>query len=122
MHRFSDATTRLFEGSDGSVYGTTRTTAGLPGRSSEVASVFKLDADETLTTLYRFTDVGIIWDLIQGADRRLYGTSDFGGGFQGIIFRLDAPGTRTTLYTFGREDSSPKSLIHDEQLFRDGLP
>jgi uncharacterized repeat protein (TIGR03803 family) len=91
LHRFDgrdgagpEAT--LIQGKDGNLYGTTR--FARPGRGT----VFRITPSGLLTTLHRFNgglkgDGVEPYDLIQGKDGNLYGTTS-GGGYRGTIFKL----------------------------------
>jgi uncharacterized repeat protein (TIGR03803 family) len=104
----------LVQGSDGNLYGTT---AG--GGAFGKGSVFKMTKKGSLTTLYSFcaqpncadgsTPIG---NLVEGADRAFYGTTNVGGtncsgGFGsgcGTVFRVTREGTLTVLHTFEGPD------------------
>jgi uncharacterized repeat protein (TIGR03803 family) len=91
LHRFDgrdgagpEAT--LIQGKDGNLYGTTL--FARPGGGT----VFRITPSGLLTTLHRFYgdfkgDSVEPYDLIQGADGNLYGTTS-GDGYHGIIFKL----------------------------------
>ena len=89
------------------------------GGVSNRGTVFKLDADGTLTTLHSFTDGnGIDAGVIQATDGSFYGTTpDEGTYSRGTVFRLDAHGTLTTLYSFtgdfigDHDGNGPSGLI-----------
>ncbi len=104
-------TAALVQGRDGSFYGTTTgegdTTNptdpwgyGGPGWGT----VFKISANDALTTLYAFTgldDGGIPNGLIQGSDGYFYGTTG-----SGTFFQISSNGTFTTLgYLDGNPDA-----------------
>jgi uncharacterized repeat protein (TIGR03803 family) len=93
----------LLQGADGRLYGTASA-----GGANSAGTVFALNSDGTgFTRLYSFTgqtdgaspDSG----LIQGTDRRLYGTTVKGGAKNlGTVFAVNSDGTGfTTLYSFG---------------------
>ena len=103
----------LFEGHDGSFYGTT-SHAGASGGGT----VFRIDPGGTLTTLHSFAGAGepdnFAAGVIQGADGSLYGTTPGGGAVgRGTIFRLDMTGTLTTLHSFigGAEGYYPRAAL-----------
>jgi uncharacterized repeat protein (TIGR03803 family) len=83
----------VIQGTDGSLYGTTQY-GGTPGVNA--GTIFRLDANGTLTTLHRFnpdtdgrTPYGF---LAQAADGTLYGTTYEGGpNGGGTVFRLTIP-------------------------------
>lgn len=71
-------------------------------------TVFKMEAEGALTTLYRFCSQANCTDgenpaagVIQGTDGNLYGTTEFGGANGGgTLFTITPSGTLTTLYSF----------------------
>jgi uncharacterized repeat protein (TIGR03803 family) len=85
----------LAQGSDGSFYGTT-----FSGGSNSVGTVFEINTNGQLTTLYAFGTVtnasGGALDganpqaaLVQGSDGNFYGTTAYDGvGYAGTVFRL----------------------------------
>jgi uncharacterized repeat protein (TIGR03803 family) len=97
----------LVQGSDGMLYGTTRT----GGTNGGYGTVFKISANGTLTTLYSF---GSVQDrnfdaldgagpsgLVQGSDGMLYGTTYNGGtNDAGTVFKISSNGALTSLYSF----------------------
>jgi uncharacterized repeat protein (TIGR03803 family) len=81
---------QMIQATDGNFYGTT-----LGGGSLLNGTVFQLTLAGVLTTVYNFTysgsdGAGPKGTLVQGADRRLYGTTQ-GGGIYGLgtVFALD---------------------------------
>jgi uncharacterized repeat protein (TIGR03803 family) len=81
---------QMIQATDGNFYGTT-----LGGGSLLNGTVFQLTPAGVLTTVYNFTYTGSDGaqpkgTLVQGADRRLYGTTQ-GGGLYGLgtVFALD---------------------------------
>jgi uncharacterized repeat protein (TIGR03803 family) len=111
----------LVQGSDGSFYGTTSGSDGGPN----YGTVFKIDTQGALTTLYAF---GTVTDadgdpldganpragLMQGSDGYFYGTTSFGGtNFEyarfGTVFKIGTNGALTTLYSFtdGNDGNGP---------------
>ena len=98
----------LFEGADGSVYGTTYTLVKylyipvLPA-----GQVFRIGPDGTFTRLASAR--GLQAGVIQARDGRLYGvmTRDPWAGNVGRVFRVEANGTLTTLHTFGTASGDP---------------
>ena len=81
---------QMIQATDGNFYGTT-----LGGGSLGNGTVFQLTPAGVLTTVYNFTytgsdGAGPKGTLVQGADRRLYGTTQ-GGGLYGLgtVFALD---------------------------------
>jgi uncharacterized repeat protein (TIGR03803 family) len=77
----------LMQGSDGYFYGTTPY-----GGSYESGTVFKINTNGILTTLYSFTggnDGSVPSGLVQGSDGSFYGTTYSGGqGGVGTVFQL----------------------------------
>ena len=114
----------LIRDAAGNLYGTTS-----GGGSSNLGTVFKLDAAGTETILYNFTgapDGAIpVAGLIQDAAGNLYGTTLDGGVIGGacsialgcgVVFKLDTTGKETVLYslTGGADGSGPSAgLIQD---------
>jgi uncharacterized repeat protein (TIGR03803 family) len=97
-------------GLDGAFYGTTSSGGG----SSRAGTIFRIDRNGTLTTLYRFSghaDGGNpIAGLAQATDGSFYGSTTSGGsnvgnGF-GTLFRITPSGGLTTLYSFNLTDGS----------------
>jgi uncharacterized repeat protein (TIGR03803 family) len=81
---------QMIQATDGNLYGTT-----VSGGSLLNGTVFQLTPAGVLTTVYNFTYSGSDGaqpkgTLVQGADRRLYGTTQ-AGGFNGLgtVFALD---------------------------------
>ena len=105
----ADGTPRsnLFEGADGSLYGTTYDqaldTVTPPGQ------VFRISPAGDFTTLYRAHCLRA--GVIQARDGRLYGTA-FGGFVNivvrsyGFVFRVEANGTGTVLHQFDVTESA----------------
>ncbi|HEY3662888.1 MAG TPA: choice-of-anchor tandem repeat GloVer-containing protein, partial [Chthoniobacterales bacterium] len=81
---------QMIQATDGNFYGTT-----LLGGSLSNGTVFQLTPAGVLTTVYNFTYSGADGaqpkgTLVQGADRRLYGTTQAGGLYGlGTVFVLD---------------------------------
>ena len=102
----------LVLGSDGDFYGTT-TSGGTNGGNG---TVFKINPNGALTTLYAFGTVtnamGYPLDganptsgLVQGSDGNFYGTTQKGGTFDwGTVFKISANGALTSLHLFGFYD------------------
>ena len=91
----------LIRDTAGTIYGTT-----FIGGTSNLGTIFKLDATGVETVLYSFsggTDGGNPNPgLIRDAAGNLYGTNQQDSGFiSGTAFRIDATGTKTVLHTFG---------------------
>ncbi len=94
---------RLFEGSDGMLYGTTSATTNAAG------TIFRLAKDgSAYTNIYIFTNAaylgpGLIGGLIEGPDSALYGTGASGGNYnQGLVYKINKDGSGfTNLHSFG---------------------
>jgi uncharacterized repeat protein (TIGR03803 family) len=101
----------LIQGADGRLYGTAQA-----GGANGDGTVFAINPDGTgFATLYSFTNGdksgGPSSDLIQGTDRRLYGTT-FAGGMAGTVFAVNPDGTGfTSLYSFmgGSDGANPEA-------------
>lgn len=99
----------LVELSDGTIYGST----SLEGSGSG-GTIFRLNADRTLTTLFsltRDTGYGFV-QFVLAKDGNLYGTAAQGGeaGY-GTVFRLTPAGEWTTLSSFaGTNGDRPRAL------------
>lgn len=93
----------VIQGTDGNFYGTA-TYGGVYGGGT----VFKMSREGALTTLYSFcaetncTDgSGAYGSLVQAANGRFYGTTEFGGlNQQGTVFEITAAGALKTTYGF----------------------
>jgi len=85
------------------------------GGLSGYGTIFKVNADHTLSTLVEFTDNGATnrgatpISLVEGADGNFYGTTYFGGAFRnssnfgyGTAFRVTPGGVLTTLAEFAQ--------------------
>jgi uncharacterized repeat protein (TIGR03803 family) len=105
----------LLQGSDGNFYGTT--IAG--GNSANCGTVFKLDQNGNVTTLYAFKNIpdgaNPEAGLTQGTDGDLYGTTGYGGKNNGgTLFQLSTTGVHRILYYFGtRGETSIAALTQD---------
>ena len=93
--------------STGNLYGTARIGGTLPGGAAGAGSgtVFKLDRNHRLTTLYTFT--GFLdgaepsGTLVRNAAGEIFGTTQGGGtkGY-GTVFKIDASGKESVLHNF----------------------
>ena len=105
----------LVQGSDGSFYGTTY----FGGTNGGYGTVFQMDKNGALTSLYSFTggndgaypEAG----LVQGSDGNFYGTTSAGGTYvfgykgYGTVFKISTNGVLTSLYSFtgGNDGGEP---------------
>ncbi len=101
----------MLQGSDGDLYGTTDS-----GGTAYDGVIFKIDKRGDETVLYNFTGgsggAGPFGGLIQDPAGNLFGTTEFGGGYDcadrngcGTVFELDTTGKETVLYRFtGKRD------------------
>jgi uncharacterized repeat protein (TIGR03803 family) len=108
----------LVQGSDGYFYGTTEN-----GGANNAGSVFRMSTNGALTTLYSFSggkDGGNPYSgLVQGSDGYLYGTTEYGGGYNqngyslGTVFKISTTGVLTSLYSFtgGNDGGNPNGLV-----------
>jgi len=96
---------RLFQGSDGQLYGTTG-----GGGANQSGTIFKVSTAGAESVLYSFPTAGSTnpWHpigLIQAADGRLFATTDSGGAnFAGAVLALSPSGTQS-VYSFGASAS-----------------
>jgi uncharacterized repeat protein (TIGR03803 family) len=94
---------KLIEGSDGSLYGTTR-----EGGAGNFGTVFRITTAGVLSTLAEFTGGGPAnrgshpaGPLLEGADGHFYGTTRTGGANgHGTVFRMSSTGTLSTMVDF----------------------
>jgi len=95
----------LFQGADGSLYGTTSR-----GGTNDSGTIFKLAPDGSLTTLVSFNDANGSnpqAGVTIGTDGNFYGTTMGGGLYEnGTVFKFATNGTLTTLFSFTNSDSS----------------
>ncbi|MBE7495334.1 MAG: hypothetical protein HS117_10330 [Verrucomicrobiaceae bacterium] len=90
---------KLMQAFDGTFYGTE---AG-PGTGGNLGSVFRVNADNSVTTVLRFNGANGRYDrasLMQTSDGALYGTGSGGGVQSGNIFTVSPAGTINTLASF----------------------
>src|SRR5665213_2257491 len=108
----------LAQGSDGSFYGTTQIGGSRTNSAVDYGTVFKIDTNGTLTSLYSFTNGndGAYPEasLLQGSDGNFYGTT-YSGGTNGLgtVFEWRTNGALTSLYSFtGYNDgANPKASL-----------
>jgi uncharacterized repeat protein (TIGR03803 family) len=97
----------LVQGSDGSFYGTT----AWGGTNGGNGTVFKINTNGVLTSLYSFTggdDGASPNGLVQGSDGNFCGTTSYGGNTDrtyfvqgcGTVFKINTNGFLTSLYSF----------------------
>jgi uncharacterized repeat protein (TIGR03803 family) len=111
----------LIQASDGNLYGTTVEGGNYACRYG-CGTVFRIDLNGTLSTLYSFAGYSFVGNspsdgygpapfLIQGSDGNFYGTTISGGAFgpdlNGTAFRITPAGTETMLYSFGPLGTNP---------------
>jgi len=99
---------QLFEGDDGSLYGTT-----IFGGATDQGTVFRITPDALFTILHHFgsdpSDGTHPWGgVVQGTDGNFYGTT-FDGGLNavGTIYRMTPEGEVTILYNFSPSGGYP---------------
>ena len=109
----------LTQAEDGNFYGVTE-----GGGANGGGTVFQLTPGGTLTTLYSFSARNSDYEnadglyptcnLIQGADRNLYGVASQGGtDGDGTVFEITYAGVFKTLHTFtgGKDGAEPKASL-----------
>ncbi len=101
----------LIQARDGDLYGTTSL-----GGQHDLGTVFRLDANGTLTTLHSFAGsdgAKPAAGLLQASDGRFYGTTSAGGASAlGTIFAITADGRLTTLHVFkGSDGAKPRAGV-----------
>jgi len=120
----------LVQATDGNFYGTTEYGGAVGG-----GTVFKITPSGTLTTLYSFcTQSGDYCPdgsmpyagLAQGIDGNFYGTTEYGGGYDGFgfcydygcgtVFKITPAGTLTTLYSFCYQNDCSDGALPDDSL------
>ena len=91
--------TRLVQGRDGNLYGTTNS-----GGQSSQGSIFRMTLSGQLTTLYEFSALSNSPSaLIQGGDGNFYGTIPTGGvftGTNGAVFEITPEGSFQFVFQF----------------------
>lgn len=101
----------------GNLYGTT-TASGF----SLSGTIYKLDPEGVLTTLYTFTGGADGYNPLAGVIRdssgNLYGTTTNGGLFAGTVYELDSSGRETVLYSFtdGADGDYPEAALLRDPL------
>lgn len=95
----------LAQGSDGSFYGTTQIGGSRTNSAVDYGTVFKIDTNGTLISLYSFTNGNDgaypVAGLVQGANGNFYGAAQFGGiSNAGTVFEISSNGMLTGLYSF----------------------
>jgi len=108
---------RLVLGSDGYLYGTTRS-----GGANGAGSVFRMSATGTLSNLYSFqaatnSSGEVVYglgpnDLAQGSNGNFYGTTRNGGSnFSGTIFMISPSGSFSELHTFAAKTANSSGQV-----------
>jgi uncharacterized repeat protein (TIGR03803 family) len=103
---------KLFEGHDGRLYGTTFSEEGAPIPPGVIFAITPAGDYATVASSY-LLQAGVI----QAADGRLYGTWSGQASvpsrpaFYGAVFSVDANGARKVLYQFGTDASNPASEL-----------
>ena len=108
----------LIQATDGNLYGTT---VGGGGTGEGNGSVFKMSPNGALITLYRFCSKSGCPDgsfvdggLVEGADGNFYGTTSFGGAYDGgTVFKITPRGILTTLYSFCTQPACADGMVPD---------
>jgi uncharacterized repeat protein (TIGR03803 family) len=107
---------------------------GQRSRANGYGTVFKISAAGKLTMLHSFNAADgrqPASRLLQGTDGNLYGTTQFGGTYDGgTIFKMSPKGKLTSLYSFCGQTGCPDGNLpfgefnsrSRRQLLRDNLP
>jgi uncharacterized repeat protein (TIGR03803 family) len=103
-------TTRLVQGPNGNLYGTT---TGVSGRS--YGTIFQITTSGSLASLYSFCSKANCIDgatplggLMLADDSNFYGTTSAGGTYgYGTVFKMTPTGKITTLYSFCPQSGCP---------------
>jgi uncharacterized repeat protein (TIGR03803 family) len=103
----------LVEGSDSNFYGTT-----YGGGVSGAGTLFRVNSQGTLTTLYSFSGgadgANPAAGLVPGPNNSFFGTT-YGGGVStaGTVFVINSLGTLTSLYSFtgGADGANPSAVL-----------
>ncbi|WP_026223465.1 choice-of-anchor tandem repeat GloVer-containing protein [Methylosarcina fibrata] len=102
--------TRLFQGSDGNIYGVGNSNIYGIGANW----VYRLESSGTATVLYQpdAATIPYLSLLIQGSDSNFYGTtySSADSGI-GIVFKLDPSWNYSILYEFDADDPAGTSIV-----------
>jgi uncharacterized repeat protein (TIGR03803 family) len=115
----SGPSSRLIQGSDGNLYGTTAWGGGSSNcyPSSGCGSVYEITTDGVFTTVYSFDEAAGPSQLLQASGGNFYGTTYYGGPSTncnlgcGTIFQLTPAGALTSLYSFGGSDGSQPAAV-----------
>lgn len=110
----------LIQATDGNFYGTTAWGGGSSNCyfTNGCGTIYRITPQGAFTTVYSFNEAaGPMSGVIQGRDRRLYGSTYYGGTSSncnmgcGTIFQLAPGGTFTTVYSFSGSDGSQPGVI-----------
>jgi len=105
----------LVEVSKGCFYGTTSRGGIYEGANTDIGTIFKINSDGVFTSLYSLSLTEGAFPccrLVQGADGKLYGTTQLGGSADtfsfgyGTSFRITTNGTFTSLFSFHGSDGA----------------
>jgi uncharacterized repeat protein (TIGR03803 family) len=107
----------LVRASDGNFYGATYY-GGAHASTSSYGTLFKINTNGALTSLYSFTGTNDGANpqagLVQGSDGNFFGTTEYGGtNNSGTVFKMSANGVLTSLHSFsgGDDDGNPNSRL-----------
>jgi len=120
---------RLLQGSDGSLYGVTQTSTEVLTGSSRVdwGTVFRITPSGMFTTLYTFTGSGDHYGptsgLVEASDGNFYGVA--GGSVAnndyGAVYRITPEGAFTSIYNFRGSPNDGANPVYELTLGSDGL-
>jgi uncharacterized repeat protein (TIGR03803 family) len=104
----------LIQATDGNFYGTTWS-----GGKTDHGVVYKVTPSGTISLVYSFCKVQFVCSdgdtpssLVQAANGNIYGTTSYGGAYDGgTVFEITKSGTFTTLYSFANSSGSGLPLV-----------